>query len=98
VGSEGTDAMLAIFCTLVFVGAATLAIAVITASWRQHGGQAIAIVRAARSVPDMREFDVRITVQARGRPAVAPASLRRQPRPAITRPALRPLEPRRAAA
>lgn len=97
-GSEGTDAMLAIFCTLVFAGAATLALAAIAASWRQHGAQAIAIVRAARSAPDLREFDVRITSQTLGRPAVVPVTLRRQPRPAISRPALRPAEARRAAA
>lgn len=90
--------MLAIFCTLVFAGAAMLAIAVIAASWRQHGKQALAIVRDARLVAESRAFDVRISVPMPARPAATQVPLRRQPRPAITRPVLRPSEVRRAAA
>lgn len=85
--------MLAFLCTLVFAGAAAVAIGTIALSLLRYGPQVSEIIRASRAVPEMREVSVRIVAVPSARPATSWAQLRRQPRRAIRaaqRPVLNP--------
>lgn len=89
--------MSAILATLVFAFAGTLSIAVMAATWRRHGEQVRALVRASRAVADLR--DVTVTTFA---PVpvgtVALPRTRKQVVRVSTRSTVRPQSAQRAAA
>lgn len=89
--------MSVILATLVFAFSGTLSIAVMAATWRRHAGQVRALVRASRSVADMRE----VTVTTFAPAAIGTVTLPRTRKQVVRvsgRSAVRPLSAQRAAA
>ena len=81
--------MLALLCTLVFSIAAALATGSIICNLIRYAPKARDTVHAARLVPDFREVTVRIVATPQMTPAPVWPQLRRQPRRATSRAAVR---------